>query len=425
MLRRQIKRQTFNIKRRTYMKINLEIGRLVLRQSGKKKTYQLDIHFVNKLGRFRQSTDTSIKEVAIERAKKLCDKEYNRRLLGYGSVRITPATYLKENHIPQLKDEIGIPLENKPSVIRSDEKTTSDINILRRYFLPFIYKKQWLYLETSKAGYDLTAYLRKKGIKDQTVSNYLGVYNRFLRYALLDGYITNLPRYPALSKGKRIRGQYVQGYAIATTEMIAGVEQTLLKAIEETSHLGRRRAKLLSYCWFLILSDTGIRPYSRPSLTWNDLRYGKDEIVYIWRNEKNIEYQAQGGDRTLRALKLLKKQYLSEGVNVEANKGLPLFHHKETKEQILTLTNSLNTSLKEAGWYDMTDNLNRKYRAYSIRKWSLNESYRNGEQGELVSDRVGHSYDTFKKCYMDLEYDAPKKADIFKTRIEDAITGEI
>ena len=74
------------------MKIATELGNLTLNQRGKKGYYQLSIHFNENLGRFRQSTKTSQLEIAVEIAKNLTQKEFNRRLMGLGTVKPLPTS---------------------------------------------------------------------------------------------------------------------------------------------------------------------------------------------------------------------------------------------------------------------------------------------------------------------------------------------
>tara|TARA_A100001015_G_C14957799_1_gene699529 strand:- start:262 stop:1446 length:1185 start_codon:yes stop_codon:yes gene_type:complete len=383
------------------MKIATELGNLTLNQRGKKGYYQLSIHFNENLGRFRQSTKTSQLEIAVEIAKNLTQKEFNRRLMGLGTVKpLPPSRYLLEAHIPQLKNEIGICLDNHTEVIRTQLKTNTDIKILLRWFLPFIANKTWLYLESHKSGTELVSSLRKHKLKEQTIKNYLGTYNRFLRHALYDGHITQLTKYPAISKGKKKRGMYVDGYACSTIQMLEKVENILTTKIDTLTHQSRKRAAILSYAWFLILKDTGIRPYSSVDFLWSDIEIIDRARVCFWRKEKGIEYKAYGTQETIRALNMLKKLYFSEGLNIGNHSKLPVFHKKDSKEQINTITNTLNTVLKQAGWYAKLDDIGRKYRAYSIRKWHINHSIGLDENPFHIAYRVGHSYQTLERYYL-------------------------
>ena len=383
------------------MKIATELGNLQLNPRGKKGFYQASIHFNDNLGRFRQSTKTTQLENAIEIAKKLIQKEFNRRMLGLGTVRsLPPSRYLLEAHIPLLNSEIGICLDNHTEIVRTPLKTKTDIQILLRWFLPFMANKSWLYLESSKSGAELVSSLRKHKLKEQTIKNYLGIYNRFLRHAMHDGHITQLPRYPAISKGKKKRGMFVDGYACCTTQMLEKLEHILTSKINTLTHQSRKRAAILSYAWFLILKDTGIRPYSSVEFLWSDIETIDENKVCFWRKEKGIEYKAYGSNETIKALNMLKKLYFSEGVNIDKYPKLPVFHNKDSKKQIITTTNTLNTGLKQAGWYARLDEIGRKYRAYSIRKWHINNSIGLDENPFHIAYRVGHSYQTLERYYL-------------------------
>lgn len=396
----------------TKLIINTPAGTCTLNKRGKKGIYQFSISFNENLGRYRASTGTARKDRLEATVRRLVQEEYDRRLAGLaGASKITPEHYILTIHIPQLDSEIGVPLDNKPEIIRTERKTKTDIHLLQKYFVPFVRRKRWEQLQTTSSGRDLVFYLRKLGIKEQTIRNYLGIYNRFLRYAEIDRHISMFPTYPAISKGKKKKGMYIDGYASATTSMIDDLDTIFREVIEQTKHMGRKRAYLLGHQYFLLLADTGIRPYTNPPFTWKDIKDVGD-YIQIYRDEKNIQYYAQGGSRTREVLRTLQQLYLKEGVNVKGT-NLPIFKHKNSPEQIIRLNETLNSILKLAGWYDNEDELGRKYRAYSIRKWHINQSLLTEERGEDVAFRVGHSYDTLRKYYMDTERRQFVKGDVW------------
>lgn len=402
----------------------LDTGNLILTPRGKKQLLWFDITYTDLpagINRFRGSTRTRDIAIALAYAKKQIAIEYEKRLSGIKTNQtLSPERYILTKHISQLQEETGVALDNKPNVIRSETKTRSDTKLLKRYFINFVRRKRWEELETSKSGRELVTYLRGQGIKDQTIRNYLGVYNRFLRYAEIDGYIRNFPKYPAISKGEKKHDMYIDGYAVATDQMIYDLLDTSENLIKNTTHKGRKRAYKLLYSWIRIIMDTGIRPYTNPPWVWQDIKQVAPNKVYLFRNEKQKSYKAQGGALTIKALQDLKELYFAEGTNVDADKTVPIFHHKIDKTQITKMHATFRKLIKRVGWYGMVDEIGRDYRAYSIRKWHINKSIQCGENVHQIALRVGHSYSTLERYYLNKLVDQTDKADIFENRYEKA-----
>jgi len=299
----------------------------------------------------------------------------------------------------------------------------------------------WEQLETSKFGRDLTSYLRtsrttskfktQTGLKDATISSHIGILNRMFRQAEIDNLITStsVKGVPALAQaGTTIGKPNSDAYAVFTDEMMHQLFEHMRNKIQSTTHAGFKRTHIQTYAQARIWADTGIRPFSICPLTF-EMFHDEGDMVILDRQEKNKRYNAQGGSVTKEALDDLRQLYLSEGTNVNQHKDLPLFHHPrcgnsyngkdvEPYSQILRSHDNVRRCIRELGWFDMTDRLGRKYRNYSIRKWHINKSIEQGELGESIAKRVGHTYAVLEKFYLDKYAKQKQKADIWNRRFD-------
>jgi integrase len=416
----------------TTREYNLDIGTLKLKKRGKKGTFHLFISF-HDLGtdnRYRASTGTNQIKLAEPKAIAMVQSEYKRRKAGIHLDRkTTPQRYLTQTHIPWLMEQVGLPLDNKPNLSFTKRKVKNDTDILMRHFHKYLKKRSWEELEISAFGRDLTAYLRRH-VSDTTIPTYIGVLNRFMRQAEIDGFTTRnqITGKPAL---KQSTGN--DGYAVATQDMITNLLAHSKIRMNEATRKDTMRTYTQAYSILRILADTGIRPFFNVPLNWNDISYDGDMVI-IDRKEKGKRYNAQGGAITRQALDDLRKLYLSEGTNVKQHDNLPILHHSPVRNkcgekviepltQIERFTLTLGKLMKECGWYDKKDKEGRIYRCHSIRKWHINTSIDNDEDRFQIADRVGHTYAVLEKFYLNRGRKQNQKADIWHLGNKDMRTS--
>ena len=406
--------------------IDTELGALHFNQRGKRGTWWIDIVFTDlnelppKDRRLRCSTGTNRLKLAQTIGQKEAEKTYRERCGGIMRKRsMTPKRYILEKHIPYLENNIGLPLDKGCKLLTS-RKAKNDIAIIHKWFVPFVKGKKWEYLETTRFGHDFVEHLRRNNVSDATISSYKGIFNRILRQAEIDTHITRFPTYPTLNqKILNEDGEIENSFASATHEMIKQVEEHIIEKLNNTTHAGFKRTYTQALCLYRIWFDTGIRPWTAPSLRWCDFEEQGDMII-IRRREKNKRYHAQGGAITREALRDLRKMYLAEGTNVRMNNTLPLIHHhknyRKPYKQINKFHATITKMLKECGWFDMTDVEGRKYRNHSIRKWHINASIDAEECPFDIAKRVGHTYATLELFYLNKKGKQKVKADLWATK---------
>jgi len=409
--------------------LNLDIGTLTLKKRGKKGTFWLDIHFydLEENKRFRATTKTNKIKEAKPKAIAMAQDEYRRRKAGIFLQRTTtPQRYLKDTHIPWLWKQVGIPLDNNRKIVMTERKARNDTDILMRWFYRYLERRSWESLETARFGRDITSFLREN-IADTTIASYIGAFNRFMRQAEMDEFITinKVLGVPALAQSD---GDDEHGYASATQEMMEDLLEHSEKVMKEATRKDTKRTYTQAYAMLRILADTGIRPFFNVPLCWSDID-DQGDLIRLNRREKGKRYNAQGTEVTREALDDLRQFYLSEGTNVTQHIGLPIIHHsskgnKYGKKVIQPFAHIERFSLtllklmKECGWYDKTDELGRGYRCYSIRKWHINKSIDIGENGLDVANRVGHTYAVLEKFYLNKNRKQKVKANIWQNNIQ-------
>ena len=411
-------------------KSNLHFGTLTLRKRGKKGTWHINIAFkgIGKDNLFRASTGTNELALAQPKALKMVEDEHKRRLSGTVLNRkMQPKQYMEDVHIPWLRTQLDLPLDNKPNNTMTARKIRNDSHVIRKWFIPYLQGYRWEHLETSAFGRDLTTHLRKH-VMDATITSYFGILNRMFRQAEIDSFITadHIKGVPALSQSWMNNSKNNKhSYAIASDEMIRDLLQTANERMDSATRKDLKRTYTQTYAFIRILVDTGMRPYTASPLNWNDFQ-DQGDMVIIDRKEKGKRYNAQGGSMTREALDDLRQLYLSEGTNVNTRSNLPLIHHApcgnkyndrivEPYSQIPRLNHSILKVMENLGWYDMQDKEGRKYRLYSIRKWHINKSIQAGEDRFQIADRVGHTYAVLEKFYLNKEMKQNKKADLWNT----------
>ena len=405
--------------------INTELGTLNFDQRGKRGTWWIDIVFTNlnelppKDRRLRCSTGTNKLKLAQTIGQKEAERTYKERCAGVIRKRtMNPSRYILEKHIPYLESNIGLALDKKCKKLTT-KKAHDDIHTLLKWFVPFLKGKKWEYLETTRFGHDMVQHLRKNNVSDATISTYKGMLNRMLRQAEIDAHITRLPTYPTLNqKIVNEDGEIENSFAIATHGMIKRVEEHLINKVESTSHAGFKRSYTQALSLYRIWCDTGIRPWTAPSLRWCDIEDQGDMII-IRRREKGKRYHAQGSAITRNALRDLRKMYFAEGTNINKQDTLPLIHHHKNSrfafQQIDKFHATITKALKECGWFDMADVEGRRYRNHSIRKWHINAHIDAGESPFDIAKRVGHTYATLELFYLNKKSKQKVKADIWNT----------
>ena len=407
------------------IQLNLDIGTLRLKKRGKKGIIWLDItfHDLESKRRFRTSTKTNRIKQAEPIAITLAQDEYRRRKSGIHLQRNTsPYKYMKHTHIPWMFEQVGLPLDNKPKIIMTRRKAKNDVDVMNKWLLKILEGKTWESLTTTAFGRDLVSYLRRQKLHDATISKYVGILNRFMRQAEMDGFAEkNQITKPALNQ----TGKTSNTYAIATDEMVFGLLDLAKSKMEKATRKDLRRTYTQVYSWLRIIADTGMRPFTVCPLTFEDIKEDGD-IIYIKRAEKSKTYLAQGGAITRQALDDLRELYLSEGTNVNQNKHLPLIHHPkkgntynqthvEPFSQIKRFHLAINRLMRASGWYKLEDEEGKIFRAYSLRKWHINKSIDNGEDRFQIADRVGHDYAVLEKFYLNKNRKQEVKADIWTT----------
>lgn len=406
--------------------LETELGTLNFDQRGKRGTWWIDIVFTNltelppKDRRLRCSTGTNRLKLAQTIGQREAEKTYKERCGGILRKRsMNPKRYILEKHIPYIEANIGLPLDARCRKL-SPKKAKNDIDIMLKWFVPFVKGKKWEYLETTRFGHDIVEHLRRHNITDATISSYKGILNRMLRQAEIDAHITRFPTYPTLrQKVMNDDGEIENSFASATHGMIKQVEEHMIEKINNTTHAGFKRTYIQALALYRIWCDTGIRPWTAPSLRWCDIDDQGDMII-IRRREKGKRYHAQGSAITRNALRDLRRLYLEEGTNIKMKDTLPLIHHHKNYrhpfKQINKFHATITKILKDCGWFDMVDVEGRKYRNHSIRKWHINASIDAQENPFDIANRVGHSYATLELFYLNKKRKQKVKADLWQTK---------
>lgn len=351
---------------------------------------------------------TSLNTPSLHRAKPLAiakvEQEFSRRSVGIiGGGKISPTKYLTENHKDYLHSQIGKPLDTQKGGLMTAQKVKDDLQQLMKHFYPMSKEFTWDYLQTARFGSMFVDSLRDKGLSESTVAQVLGKLNRYFRQAIREGHMNAIPMYPALKrKSRKVRGMGLNSIAMATDEMIYELQEYLQKLVFETKHLGKKSSYIQQLAWFHIMADTGCRPYINPPMKWRDIELVNDDEVYLWRNEKEIQYESQGSKVTVEALDTLKQLYLSKGINVKSDLNLPVFI-KFNGEHNNHLAEYFRERLYELDWHNKTDNRGRKFTSYSIRKWHINKAIIDKEDRHDLADRVGHDYQTLVDFYFDYD----------------------
>lgn len=430
------------------IKLNTHFGTLNIYKRGKKGTYQLNIFFkdIGKDNHYRASIGTNQRSLAEPKALDMAKAEYERRMMGIKLQKnITPYTYMEHKFIPWLESQLGKTMDNKPSRRFSATKIKLDKYTINRWWLPLIKGKRWEEIQHANFGRNVVHYLRnvktvasfkdKNGIEDATICSYIGVFNRFMRRANHDGYVAvdHVQGVPPLLQASQQIGQYSpHAYAVFTDEMMYELLDYLGGRVKKAKRKDLHRTYTQSYALCRIFADTGIRPFMKPPLTFEMFEEATttqgEPYIRLRRQEKAKRYNAQGRQMTIDALDDLRELYFSEGTNINQNPGLPIIHHApcgngyggvkvEPYQQIHRSHETIKRAIRDLGWFDLKDNLGRRYRNYSIRKWHINKSIELGEDRFQIAERVGHSYAVLEKFYLDV-HDKKQtiKGDIWGTR---------
>ena len=155
------------------------------------------------------------------------------------------------------------------------------------------------------------------GIADATISSYIGVFNRFMRNAHRDGYLSvdfmqGVP--PLLQASQQIGQHNPHAYAVFTDDMMFELLDYLERQVKKAKRKDLHRTYTQTFALCRIFADTGIRPFTKPPLTFemfeeNATTYNGEPIVRLRRQEKAKHYNAQGGRMTRQALDDLRELY--------------------------------------------------------------------------------------------------------------------
>ena len=392
------------MKRRKNKQIATAHGIATYFKRGKNWSYgiTLDDKKISKQQRRIRTSLGYVSEECIEEKIKLdIAKKYKKLKRGI-SVDANPISFIKKTYIPHITQLTATGGETQNGRgIWSKKKLTDDTSIIEIYIIPFIQKNKldWEDLKPkAMLKYDLM--LKEKGLSISSMSKKRAVLNDICRFAIIYELMDYMPIHPRLPKPKKIRGQRLNSYAFPTDQMMID----LLEVAEEEKYRifrGRNEKSIwnrtIAYWWLIIISDTGIRPFSRIPFHFSDIATEQDGTISFWRKEKRIEYRAQGGANTIKAISNLRLMYERQGIR--PNHILSKMDGSPT-----TKTNCyLRKLLKKANW--TVDKDGRRYAPHSIRKWHINnachyEPRAARETYDEIAERVGHSVQTLMEYYV-------------------------
>jgi len=347
----------------------------------------------------------NLKEWVINSIEKKIEQTTKKRPVA----KHKPIPFIKNYYFDYMdtQAQVGAPLPTKSNW--SEYKVYLDKLAINKYLIPFIreYGLDWDDFNLRNTTIFLD-WLRAKGLSDRTIQVQKGAYNLLFREAIKHDLMNDLPKYPKLNDAPQKHGIRITAYGRATDDMIRDLIDVCKERAEQTKRLTTESIWSRKLClqWLYILIDTGIRPFSKSPLTFNDLIDVEEGIVF-WRHEKNNEYKAQGGETTKKALLKLKTMYLEQGIQP---------NHILSKTDG-TKAKNIDRILREAvriAWGDKADIDGRVYKAYSIRKWHINKSLNQGEKPYACAERVGHRLETLLEYYLDpdnIEYSRPNVTD--------------
>lgn len=343
-----------------------------------------------------------ISEECLEEKVKLDIAKIYKKIKKGISVDTNPVSFIRNTYIPHIKQlaTTGSDTENGRG-IWSKKKLNDDTSVIESYIIPFLLtnKLDWDELKPkTMLRYDLM--LKEKGLSISSMSKKRAVLNDICRFAIIYELMDYMPIHPRLPKHKRIRGQRMNSYAFPTDQMM----MDLLDVAEEEKYRifrGRNEKSIwnrtIAYWWLHIIYDTGIRPFSKIPFHFSNIATQDDGTISFWRKEKGIEYRAQGGKDTIKALDNLRLMYRRKGI--KPNHILSKMDGTPT-----TKTNwYLRKLLKKAHW--TVDEDGRRYAPHSIRKWHINnachyEPKAERETYDEIAERVGHSVETLINYYV-------------------------
>jgi hypothetical protein len=331
-----------------------------------------------------------------------------------------PIPFIKNHYFDYMDTQVRVGAKLPTKHHWTEYKAYLDKLNINKYLIPFIreYGLDWddFNMRTMAIFVD---WLRAKDLSDRTIQVQKGSYNLLFREAINYDLMTDLPKYPKLNDSPKKHGIRLTAYGRATDDMIRDLIELCKERAEQTKRLTTESIWSRQLClqWLYILIDTGIRPFSRAPFTFNDLIEVKEGVVF-WRNEKRNEYKAQGGVLATQALLKLRTMYLEQGI--QPNHILA----KTDGTKAMNIDRILREAVNIA-WGNKADIDGRQFKAYSIRKWSINKSLNLGEQPLACSKRVGHRLDTLEEYYLDpdnIKYSHPNLTEDILTKTNKVIS---
>ena len=341
-----------------------------------------------------------VSESCIEEKIKLDISERIKKLKKGIYVDTKPIKYIQTTYIPKIQEWTA---DNKPTGndrgTWNPKKLRDDTTAITKYIIPFLedHKLDWEDLTKPKAMIDFNRLLDKHKLSKSSKKKRRAVFNSIAYEARLDELLEHKLEHPDLPKDKKKKGQRLNSFAFPTEQMIFDLLE--VAEIEKDNTNGKAKTiwnRTVCYHWLRILLDTGIRPFNSIPFYFSDLDRDGNHIV-IDRNEKGIDYDAQGAVNAIAAFNALRLMYQQQGFE-------PIHILSNQDGTKATTTNKYLTSwLRKANWTVDADG--REYKAHSIRKYHITTAchYR-GEDRETykqIADRVGHSVKTLLEYYVE------------------------
>ena len=363
--------------------------------------WQVDARLHNltgKLGRIRKSTGKADKKLALEEAKQIVKDEYTFRL-SYGEVQrsITNDSLFKE-YIAYITEqtELGRPMKRGNWNYDNLKKHRGNIE---KYIAPYFDTK--LFKLTNKLDVDnFVEKLRSDNVTDKTIANIKTTFNYVWDYAEIRGIVNgSAPKFPTLKTTKMVNG-VPSSYGYASVEQVKDAIQTIKDSLtsNELSENDRHK-RFVCMHWFILLLDTGMRPYNNTPLLFREHSRTKQKIFFN-RFEKGIRYTCYGQANSMKSVDELTAYYKDMGIkNEELIVGLD--GKKLTAKSYQLLWNDIKELV---GWDTTTDEYGRILVPYSIRHCHITHCLRNGEPPHSIAKRCGTSVEMIMKYYYEHDF---------------------
>lgn len=363
--------------------------------------YQVDANLHNlkgKLGRVRKSTGKADKKLALKEAKQIVQEEYSYRI-SYGETRKNLGNdALFEEYIEHIREltKLGRPMRKGNWNADNFKKHRGNIT---KHIVPHFTDKP-LKLTNKLDIENWVEKLRSKGVSDKTISNVKTTFNYVWDYAEVRGIVDGqAPKFPTL-KSRQIKNGVEWGYGYASTEQVREAIHTIKQSLKSNELTDNQRHKrYVCMHWFIILLNTGMRPYINTPLRFKEHSRTKTKIFFN-RFEKGLRYTAYGQKEAMQSVDELNAYYKDMGINNE-ELIVGLDGKKLTSKSYELLWKDVKGLI---GWDTLTDDYGRPLVPYSIRHCHITYCLRNGEPPHSIAKRCGTSVDMIMKHYYEHDF---------------------